>query len=228
MCGLSCVWLFVTPWTVACQAPLSMGFFRQELEWVAFSFSRGSSQPRDQTQASCTSCTGRQILYHCAAWEATKGISAEDSLGYHIYWRKHVNKCSWGSRWSLLSAATTFTWSLFFPLWNAAQAGAVFQRDSRGPTCPSAICQLGWFPHVGVDAQESGLCRMWMRDFRAHSGPHKITSFLMGSYKDFTAKLVFIPFRETAQTMYHFFWVIFITVLWNQISRKLWFIELNI
>ena len=30
---LSCfnrVQLFVTPWTVACQAPLSMGFFRQE------------------------------------------------------------------------------------------------------------------------------------------------------------------------------------------------------
>ena len=24
------------------------------LEWVAFSFSRGSSQPRDRTQASCT------------------------------------------------------------------------------------------------------------------------------------------------------------------------------
>ena len=28
--SLSCVWLFVTPWTVACQAPLSMGFSRQE------------------------------------------------------------------------------------------------------------------------------------------------------------------------------------------------------
>ena len=26
---LSCVWLFVTPWTVAYQAPLSMGFSRQ-------------------------------------------------------------------------------------------------------------------------------------------------------------------------------------------------------
>ena len=26
----SCVQLFVTPWTVACQAPLSMGFSRQE------------------------------------------------------------------------------------------------------------------------------------------------------------------------------------------------------
>ena len=27
---LSCVQLFVIPWTVACQAPLSMGFSRQE------------------------------------------------------------------------------------------------------------------------------------------------------------------------------------------------------
>ena len=31
------------------------------LEWVAISFLRGSSQPRDQT---CVSCTGRPILYH--------------------------------------------------------------------------------------------------------------------------------------------------------------------
>ena len=28
MCMLSCVWLFVTPWTTAPQAPLSMGFFQ--------------------------------------------------------------------------------------------------------------------------------------------------------------------------------------------------------
>ena len=37
------------------------------LEWVAISFSRGSSQLRDQT---CVSCTGRWILYHWATWEA--------------------------------------------------------------------------------------------------------------------------------------------------------------
>ena len=30
---LSCVRLFVTPWTVACQAPLSMGFSRQILQF---------------------------------------------------------------------------------------------------------------------------------------------------------------------------------------------------
>ena len=33
------------------------------LEWVAICFSRGSSQPRDQTHISCISCIGRQILY---------------------------------------------------------------------------------------------------------------------------------------------------------------------
>ena len=47
----SCDPLFATPWTVAHQAPLSMGFSRI-LEWVAMSSSRGSSWPRDWTQGS--------------------------------------------------------------------------------------------------------------------------------------------------------------------------------
>ena len=38
---------------VAHWAPLSMGFPSQEMEWVAISFSRGSSWPRGQTQVSC-------------------------------------------------------------------------------------------------------------------------------------------------------------------------------
>ena len=42
--------MFVSSWTVACQAPRSMGFSRQRiLEWVAIPFSRGSSWPRDRT-----------------------------------------------------------------------------------------------------------------------------------------------------------------------------------
>ena len=40
------------------------------LEWVAISSSRGSSPSRDQTCISCISWIGRQILYHCATWEA--------------------------------------------------------------------------------------------------------------------------------------------------------------
>ena len=40
------------------------------LEWVAISFSRGPSQPRDGTRVSCISCIGRWILYYCAIREA--------------------------------------------------------------------------------------------------------------------------------------------------------------
>ena len=50
--SLSRVWLFETPWTV-CSLPGSSvhGIFQARvLEWVAISFSRGSSRPRDQTQ----------------------------------------------------------------------------------------------------------------------------------------------------------------------------------
>ena len=44
----------VTPWTVAHQPPLPMGFSQARiLERVAISLSRCSSPPRDQTQVSC-------------------------------------------------------------------------------------------------------------------------------------------------------------------------------
>ena len=51
--SLSCVQLYATPWTAARQAPLSMGILQTRIvEWVAMPSSRGSSQPRDQTQVS--------------------------------------------------------------------------------------------------------------------------------------------------------------------------------
>ena len=34
------------------------------LEWVAISFSKRSSRPRDQTHVSYVSCIGKQVLYH--------------------------------------------------------------------------------------------------------------------------------------------------------------------
>ena len=45
----------MTPWTVASQTPSVHGISQARiLEWVAISFSRGSSQPRDRTHVSCT------------------------------------------------------------------------------------------------------------------------------------------------------------------------------
>ena len=72
-----CVWLPATLWNVACQAPLSMDFPKQEywiLEWFAISFSRGSSWPRDATGVSCISYVGRQILYCWATGDSLGNI----------------------------------------------------------------------------------------------------------------------------------------------------------
>ena len=64
------VWLFVTPWTVAHQALLSMRFSRQEY-WSGLPF----PPPWDRTLISSISCIGRQILYHWVTKEALKSLS---------------------------------------------------------------------------------------------------------------------------------------------------------
>ena len=40
------------------------------LERVVISYSRGSSQPRDRTHASCISYLGREVPYHGVTWDA--------------------------------------------------------------------------------------------------------------------------------------------------------------
>ena len=51
---LSHVELSAAPWTVALSGSSVHGIFQARiLEQVAISYSRGSSQPRDQTQVSC-------------------------------------------------------------------------------------------------------------------------------------------------------------------------------
>ena len=53
-------------------------------DWVAISFSRGSSQPRNWTWVFHGSCIGRWILYHCVIWEAHKEMNAAITL---LSWR---------------------------------------------------------------------------------------------------------------------------------------------
>ena len=60
---LSCVQLFVTLWTIACQAPLSTEFSRQEY-WSGLPFPTPGDLPDPGIKhISCNSCTGKQILY---------------------------------------------------------------------------------------------------------------------------------------------------------------------
>ena len=63
------VWVFVIPWTVAHQAPLSMRFSQTRiLEWVAMTFSRGSFWPQDRTHVSYFSCIDRQFFTPSSTW----------------------------------------------------------------------------------------------------------------------------------------------------------------
>ena len=63
--SFSHIQLFVTPWTVAHQALLSVRFSRQEY-WSGLPVpsARGSSEPWDPTCVSYVSCTGSRVLYH--------------------------------------------------------------------------------------------------------------------------------------------------------------------
>ena len=83
--SISPVQLYATPRTVASQAPLSMGFPKQEY-WSGLPFpsSGGSFQPRDQTQVSCIAGgfftsetgTGPHILHSCCPNAATSYLTA--------------------------------------------------------------------------------------------------------------------------------------------------------
>ena len=70
--SLSHVRLFAITWT-DCTPPVSSvhGIFQGRiLDWAAISYSTGSPQARDGSCEPGVFCIGRQILYHCATWEA--------------------------------------------------------------------------------------------------------------------------------------------------------------
>ena len=132
MCAQSCLTL-CDP--VDCCLPgFSVHGIPQEriLEWVAISFSRGSSWPKDQTHISCISCISRRILYHWAIWEAPFFVS-EDARIWGLRNHSFERNMCWnylglvpfvftsgvssgltvGSGCSLMAAR----WQVFFPSW---------------------------------------------------------------------------------------------------------------
>ena len=78
---LSHIWFFCD--LMDCSLPGSSfhRFFQARiLEWVALSYSRRSSQPRNRNWVSCVSCIGRQILYHWTSWEALEWLVSQSGF----------------------------------------------------------------------------------------------------------------------------------------------------
>ena len=84
--SLGRVQLFATPWTVTCQAPLSMELSRQEY-WSRLLFPTPGNLPNTGIKPeSLACCIGRYILYHCATRETRKDSSLRtDCFGYLEY-----------------------------------------------------------------------------------------------------------------------------------------------
>ena len=68
------------------------------LEWVAMSFSRGSSRPRDWTNIFCGSCIGRQILYHWATWKPTEEDESEREWNCSVMSSSFLMHALWPTR----------------------------------------------------------------------------------------------------------------------------------
>ena len=76
-----------TPWTVACQVPLSMEFSRQEYCSGLPSPTLGDLLEPGIKLTSPGSCIGGHILYHCTSWEAPSKQYGTDAQIKGTWWR---------------------------------------------------------------------------------------------------------------------------------------------
>ena len=145
---LSCIWLFVTPWTTVCQAPLIMGFSWQEY-WsgVPFPSPGESSQPRDWTQVSCVA--GRFLI----SWTTREA-------------QNNNNNLLWSRTWDIFQALLLFlihaqmlssVW-LFVTPWTVVHQAPLSIEFSKqeywsGLPFPSP----GDFPHPGIESWSPAL-----------------------------------------------------------------------
>ena len=117
MCTLSCfscIGLFSTLQALDPQAPLSMGILQARiLEWVAFSFSRGSSQTRGQIRISCTA-GGFFATEPPVKLSNIKVSHEKETNSYHLK-TQHVGLL-WCSSLSCLSSIADFNSDLFSPI----------------------------------------------------------------------------------------------------------------
>ena len=93
--SVTSVWLFATPWTVACRTPVHGILQARMLEWVAMPSSRGSSRPRDQTHISTSPALAGRFFTTSTTWEApsTPALRPKASLPSHLDAIQHHQCC---------------------------------------------------------------------------------------------------------------------------------------
>ena len=123
---VSCIWLFVTPWTITCQAPLSMEFFRPEYWSGLHSPLQGIFliQWSNQYLLHC-----RQILYHLSPTYATDWPNYLD-----VYWTSFLcgSIVAWWRTWALALEGPGCSSSFYVPQRNGGTTRSSFPESLWG------------------------------------------------------------------------------------------------
>ena len=142
---LSHVQLFVTPQTVACGTPLHGIFPARILEWLAISFSRGSSWPRDWTRVSCVSfIAGRFFttklpgIYLLAIYLFYISMTTLIIKCRNTYWKEQLwNKIVSGSQSKFLlikySMSIGYFWMFFYQKHSAVDMEIIVEVPGLKP-----------------------------------------------------------------------------------------------
>ena len=112
------------------------------LEWVAISFSRGSSCPSDGTCVSSFSCVGRRVLHH---WHR---------LGSSVGWGRH--QLRW---WEVLGRKVSGRWDRGGTGVTAPRSLRMIQLQCRGPEGRAARNRAG-----GPAGPDGGLSKCEARE----------------------------------------------------------------
>ena len=156
--------LFVTLWTVARQAPLSMGFSRHEY-WSGLLCPPPKDLPNPETEpTSLTSpalATGKQVLYHWASWKALK-------INYTSVFFKKKSFIS-SARWILPDSLNH--WTKARRSWNFTLLSSVFlQRAGLGHFSASftlSLRQLKRRTTLQKRSPNDEQCNNWFSQLRA-------------------------------------------------------------
>ena len=172
---LSCIQLFAIPWTVACQAPLSMGFSRQE-DWSGLPYPPlgDISDPGIESVTLHVSCIG-SVQFSCSVM--SNSLQRHEPQHTRPAWPSptpgvHPNPCLL-SRWCHLtilssvvpfsscpqsfSASRSFQMSQFFAL--GGQSIGVSDSTSVLPMNTQGWSLLGWTGWISL--QSKGLSRVF-------------------------------------------------------------------
>ena len=181
---LSCVLLFVTPWTVAHQAPLSMGFSRQEY-WSGLPCPPPEDPPDPGIKPTSlmVSCIGREVLYHWHHLGSPRYLTPRHKmhLKYHLAWilrspgytmwyifglcdsfdfqKFHHKLCD--LQWTLLLSSQIIPFGSNTQLWQWRQRSKTDSYDSEHSSLGKER-----LPHAKCGARCSILSRVWTLAFK--------------------------------------------------------------